>query len=55
MIEQADHGWWWYAIYVVLAVAGIMFQIRHVASVRQSARQQWASSTSITGTIAPAR
>ncbi len=41
VIEHADHGWWWYAIYVVLAVAGIMFQVRSTNRLKMSMREAW--------------
>ncbi len=51
--EHIADDWWWYAIYFVLAIVGTVVQVRHLASLRQSARQQWATSTSIAGTTAP--
>lgn len=41
VIEHADHGWWWYAIYVVLAVAGITYQTRATTRLRLSMREAW--------------
>ena len=41
VIEHADHSWWWYAIYVVLAVAGIMFQVRSTNRLKMSIREAW--------------
>ena len=51
--EHIADDWWWYAIYFVIAIVGTVVQVRHLASLRQSARQQWATSTSIAGTTAP--
>lgn len=36
--------WWWYAIYLGLAVVGVVAQIRSTASLRASLRETWASS-----------
>jgi hypothetical protein len=41
--ETLDLGWWWYAIYGVLAVAGIVAQVRFVESIRGSVADQWSS------------
>ena len=48
--ERIADDWWWYAIYFVVAIVGTVVQVRHVARLGQSARQQWAASTSIAGT-----
>jgi len=42
--ETINDDWWWYAIYVALAVAGLLFQLRLTARLRASLREQWASS-----------
>lgn len=38
--EAAD-DWWWYAIYLVLAVAGIVYQARFLGRMRGSMRDAW--------------
>ncbi len=48
--ERIADDWWWYAIYFAIAIVGTVVQVRHVARLGQSARQQWAASTSIAGT-----
>ena len=42
--ERLDDDWWWYAAYVVLAIAGIVAQVRATERVRGSLREQWAGS-----------
>lgn len=42
--EQLDDDWWWYAIYVVIAVAGILLQIRQTERLKATMREQWAAS-----------
>jgi hypothetical protein len=39
--ERLDDGWWWYALYVGLVVAGLVAQGRATARVRQSLRSSW--------------
>ncbi len=41
--DQASHGWWWYAIYLALAVAGIVVQLRAAEQRRASVREAWAA------------
>jgi Domain of unknown function (DUF4203) len=41
--EHVSDDWWWYAIYLVVAIVGVVAQMRHVASLRSSAREQWMS------------
>lgn len=36
--------WWWYAIYILLAVAGVVAQVRSTARVRGSLRRSWEES-----------
>jgi Domain of unknown function (DUF4203) len=38
---QAGDDWWWYLVYGVLAVAGIVYQLRAMARVRGSMRESW--------------
>jgi hypothetical protein len=40
--ERLDDGWWWYALYLVLALTGIAAQSRAVERLRGSVRSQWA-------------
>ncbi|MGH3011016.1 MAG: DUF4203 domain-containing protein [Gaiellaceae bacterium] len=43
--SAVDNDWWWYALYLALAVAGVVTQVRLAASVRGSMRESWASRT----------
>lgn len=42
--ERITDDWWWYAIYIGLAIAGIIAQVRSTASMRASLRDSWAES-----------
>lgn len=42
--EQLDDDWWWYALYVAVAITGIVVQLRTVEQVRSSLRAEWARS-----------
>jgi hypothetical protein len=39
--DQISHGWWWYAIYGVLAVAGLVVQLRSANQRQASLREAW--------------
>jgi hypothetical protein len=42
-----DHladDWWWFALYIVLAVIGMVAQLRFVGRLRASLRDEWSSS-----------
>lgn len=39
--ERIDDSWWWYALYVALAVVGIFAQLREIDRIRMSTRQAW--------------
>ena len=41
VIEQADHGWWWYAIFFALAIAGVVTQVRFTNRMGMSMREAW--------------
>ena len=41
--EQIDAGWWWYVVYGVLALAGVVSQTRGAARIRGSMREAWAA------------
>ncbi|MFT3855624.1 MAG: DUF4203 domain-containing protein [Ilumatobacteraceae bacterium] len=41
VIEAADHGWWWTAMYAALAIVGIVVQLRATARWRMSMRDAW--------------
>lgn len=41
-VQEIDGAWWWYVIYGVLAIAGIVVQIKMVSSIRASLRDAWA-------------
>lgn len=42
LVESIEDEWWWWAIYAVIAIAGIIVQIRVVESLRASLRETWA-------------
>ncbi|HEY5727862.1 MAG TPA: DUF4203 domain-containing protein [Acidimicrobiia bacterium] len=42
--QRLDDDWWWYALYLGLAVAGIVTQVRSLARLTDSLRQSWADS-----------
>jgi len=39
---KLDAHWWWYAIYAVLAIVGVIAQGSHLSRVQRSMREQWA-------------
>jgi len=43
--SRVDDAWWWYAAFAVLAVAGVLSQIRNLAAMRRSVRSSWAPTT----------
>jgi hypothetical protein len=42
--QTLDDQWWWYVLYLGLAVAGMVAQLRSTQSLRASLRQSWAES-----------
>jgi len=42
--DRLNEDWWWFAIYAVLAVAGLVVQIRNTTRLRSSMREAWAQS-----------
>jgi type II secretory pathway component PulK len=42
--QTLDDQWWWYVLYLGLAVAGMIAQLRSTQSLRASLRQSWAES-----------
>ena len=42
--ERLNDDWWWYAIYLGLAIAGIVTQVRSIDRLSQSAREAWTAS-----------
>ncbi len=44
VVDQLNDDWWWYVIWVVLAIAGVVVQMRAVERMRMSLREQWAAS-----------
>lgn len=40
--EQLDDDWWWYATYIVLAVVGMVAQLREADRVAGTMREAWA-------------
>jgi Domain of unknown function (DUF4203) len=45
-VSLVKDDWWWYALFFVLTIMGILGQSRSVASTRASMREQWASTQS---------
>lgn len=43
VVARADHDWWWYAIYVVLAVVGLVAQLRAIDRAAATMRESWAA------------
>lgn len=41
--EQLDDDWWWYALYVVLAIAGMVSQLRSAERLDASLRDTWSA------------
>lgn len=41
-VALVSDDWWWYALFLVLAMMGLLGQGRSVASARASMREQWA-------------
>lgn len=41
LVASIDDAWWWWVIYVVLAVAGLVAQVRLVEGLRRSVRTAW--------------
>ena len=41
VIETAEHDWWWLALYVALAIAGVIVQLRATDRWRMSMRAAW--------------
>jgi len=42
--QRLGDDWWWYAIYVALAIAGVVAQIRSTVRLRASLRETWEQS-----------
>jgi hypothetical protein len=42
--QRLDDDWWWYALYLGLAVAGIVTQVRSLDRLTDSLRQAWGDS-----------
>jgi hypothetical protein len=42
--ETIDDAWWWYAMYAVLVILGIVAQLRDQERLRQTLRQNWETS-----------
>lgn len=38
---EAGDDWWWYAVYLVLAIAGVVVQSRAVSGLTRSMRERW--------------
>jgi hypothetical protein len=39
--SHANDDWWWYVLYLALAVAGVLFQARAIGRLRGTMRQSW--------------
>jgi hypothetical protein len=50
--ETLNDDWWWFAIYAVLAIAGLIVQVRNTKRLSASMREAWAESGG--GQIKPA-
>ncbi|CCH77678.1 putative Oligopeptide transporters, OPT superfamily [Nostocoides japonicum T1-X7] len=37
-------SWWWYAVYLAVALAGVVAQARHLSGFRGTVRDQWSNS-----------
>ena len=46
--DRISDDWWWYALFLVLALAGLITQTRDAAAMRRSMRASWSASTSST-------
>lgn len=42
--KLVEDDWWWYAIYLVLAIIGMLNQLRFTTRLRLSVREQWSAS-----------
>ena len=42
-VSLVSDDWWWYALFLVATVVGVLGQSRSVASARASMREQWAA------------
>ncbi|MDN5770164.1 MAG: TMEM198/TM7SF3 family protein [Microlunatus sp.] len=52
VLTGMDNNWWWYALYAVLVIVGLIVQGRYLSRGRRSMRQQWAAPR---GAAVPAR
>lgn len=43
-VDSIDDAWWWYVLYLGVALAGIVVQVRLVENLRASMRASWAAS-----------
>jgi hypothetical protein len=43
--DQVQDDWWWYALFLAVAIAGLVFQVRDAAAMRRTLRATWVSST----------
>jgi hypothetical protein len=39
--DRVDDSWWWYAMFLILAIAGVAIQTRDAAAMRRSIRAGW--------------
>jgi hypothetical protein len=39
--DRVDDSWWWYAMFLILAIAGLAIQTRDAAAMRRSIRAGW--------------
>ena len=44
-VDTVKDDWWWYALFLVLAVAGLVAQTLQAAAMRRSLRASWLTST----------
>jgi hypothetical protein len=48
--DKVQDDWWWYALFLVVAIVGIVVQVRDTAAMRRSLRATWFTPAPSTGT-----
>jgi hypothetical protein len=54
-VSMVRDGWWWCAVYLGLAVVGVLAQSRSVDSLRATMREQWAPGRGTQDDLMPPR
>jgi hypothetical protein len=44
-VDTVKDEWWWYALFLFLAIAGVVIQVRQAAAMNRSPRAAWQTST----------